>query len=382
MEQIQLRSVWHGTSESEIIELSQTTAGTARQCVQFYLTPESDWGNGVKLKLYYEKKWKKWEREKPDELSIKHIKIWEIATLDLSRDDTKKVYEYLQQFYEVRKDWVPNWITKLVTLKDTEEIIEIDDNRKNIIKSLIDKKYSKEFRDQLLLIDPSTIDKLSHTRIIQMRSDIINEFINELEPQGVNESFWQDFFEKNTWIFWYWLDYRFLKIIEGTANIWWANSLWRGWNPEVDWLCEISDFSVLVEIKTPNANILWKDTYRTNAWSIHQDLANAISQCLWQKQSFLDNAKDKTHDKDGKKINLKYADPKVILVYWNRAQLVWDSDLETEMKYQTFELFRRNLRNIEIITFDELLERSKFINHHYFIEENHIITENDDLLFW
>ena len=37
------------------------------------------------------------------------------------------------------------------------------------------------------------------------------------------------------------------------------------------------------------------------------------------------------------------------------------SERDIEMKLKTLELFRRNLRNIEIITYDELLERATFI---------------------
>jgi len=34
---------------------------------------------------------------------------------------------------------------------------------------------------------------------------------------------------------------------------------------------------------------------------------------------------------------------------------------ESEIKSSTFELYRRNMRNIEIILYDELLERAEFI---------------------
>jgi hypothetical protein len=43
-----------------------------------------------------------------------------------------------------------------------------------------------------------------------------------------------------------------------------------------------------------------------------------------------------------------------VLVVGNSAQL------DDEHKKATFELFRRNLHNPEIITYDELLERARF----------------------
>ena len=40
------------------------------------------------------------------------------------------------------------------------------------------------------------------------------------------------------------------------------------------------------------------------------------------------------------------------------------SDKEKRVKLKTFELFRRDSRNVEIITYDELYERAKFIVEH------------------
>ena len=37
------------------------------------------------------------------------------------------------------------------------------------------------------------------------------------------------------------------------------------------------------------------------------------------------------------------------------------SELDNEDKMRSFELFRRNLQNPEIITYDELLARTKFV---------------------
>jgi len=37
---------------------------------------------------------------------------------------------------------------------------------------------------------------------------------------------------------------------------------------------------------------------------------------------------------------------------------------ELQIKAKSFELFRRDSRNVEIVTFDELFERAKFIVEH------------------
>ena len=47
-----------------------------------------------------------------------------------------------------------------------------------------------------------------------------------------------------------------------------------------------------------------------------------------------------------------------------------------EQKFSSFELFRRNMVNPEVITFDELFERARFIVRHS--EEEESFAEEDD----
>jgi hypothetical protein len=55
----------------------------------------------------------------------------------------------------------------------------------------------------------------------------------------------------------------------------------------------------------------------------------------------------------------------VILIVWHWDQLkTCANDRERETKQRTFELFRRDSRSVEIMTYDELLERTKFIVEH------------------
>jgi Domain of unknown function (DUF4263) len=52
-------------------------------------------------------------------------------------------------------------------------------------------------------------------------------------------------------------------------------------------------------------------------------------------------------------------EPRTFLVVGNSTQLTGNDD-----KIACFELFRRNVRSPEIITFDELLHRARFIVEH------------------
>ena len=55
-------------------------------------------------------------------------------------------------------------------------------------------------------------------------------------------------------------------------------------------------------------------------------------------------------------------DAKTILVIGSRDEFARTLNArETNVMRDTFELFRRECRNIDIVTFDELLERARFI---------------------
>lgn len=106
-----------------------------------------------------------------------------------------------------------------------------------------------------------------------------------------------------------------------------------------------------------------KDKNRSNAWKQSDDLTSAFSQILEQKASMQVKAESdstSSFDSDGNPIKQKSYDPKSILVIGHTKQFEGETK-EKIIKAKTFELFRRDSRNIEIITYDELYERAKFI---------------------
>ncbi len=81
----------------------------------------------------------------------------------------------------------------------------------------------------------------------------------------------------------------------------------------------------------------------------------------WLRKSFEPENSDELNSK-----NIFTVNPRGILVIGNTKEL------DNRNKIETFESFRRNISNPEIITFDELYERAKFIvqNEQKAINEN------------
>ncbi|MBF0275926.1 MAG: DUF4263 domain-containing protein, partial [Nitrospinae bacterium] len=101
---------------------------------------------------------------------------------------------------------------------------------------------------------------------------------------------------------------------------------------------------------------------RSNSWRLSNDVVHSTSQILEQKASGLIKLDKQQYDSSGNLIVQKAYDSKVILIMGHWKQLKESSnDLEAEIKKKTFELFRNDSRNIEILTYDELYDRARYI---------------------
>jgi hypothetical protein len=120
-------------------------------------------------------------------------------------------------------------------------------------------------------------------------------------------------------------------------------------------------FTTFIELKKPSTNLFGKSSNRSNSWKLSNDLIDSFSQILEHKASGQIRLEQKQFI-EGEPVQQKAYDSKVVLIigHWNELDDS-SSTLEREIKKKTFELFRRDSRNVEILTFDELYERATFI---------------------
>jgi hypothetical protein len=197
--------------------------------------------------------------------------------------------------------------------------------------------------------------------------------------ENLIEDKWQKFFKKNDWIFGYGLDYKYIESSNREVEIGYGKIDFASFNK----------FTVLIEIKTPQTPLLEKakkdekSPNRSDAWSLSNELVDAVSQILAYKINWQIEAENRDNrEKYGS--GFLTADPKTILVIGKFCDLSKDiKELKNNrITKETFEMFRRDSRNIEIITFDELYERACFIVEGEKVKQKTIdIDENDDLIF-
>jgi hypothetical protein len=185
------------------------------------------------------------------------------------------------------------------------------------------------------------------------------------------ERLWQEFFEANTWIFGYGLSYQFLANLEGRSleQVVRGNDL-TGAGKRTDALMKtrgaISSLC-LIEIKRHDTELLCKSSYRADVWSPSPDLAGGIAQVqrtVYAAVETIGQTLVPTDDEGTPTSEVLFnIEPRSCLVVGSLAQFRTSSGFNMP-KFRSFELFRRNTWRPEIITFDELLERAKFIVEH------------------
>lgn len=192
------------------------------------------------------------------------------------------------------------------------------------------------------------------------------------EDSDWGEKEWQEFFENNDWILGYGLDYKFLQILQREVHL--SDVDLDGKNDVIgDFLTGCSNFTVLVELKRPDTDLFKETQNRASSWKLSSHLTDAVSQILAQKAKWEIKSEGRNYNEKNELITQETHDPKTILVIGNTKEFQGD-DRISQIKRKSFELFRRNLRNIEIFTFDELLNRAKFI-----VRERNFNNEFDDI---
>lgn len=186
-----------------------------------------------------------------------------------------------------------------------------------------------------------------------------------------NESLWQKYYEKNPWVFGYGLGYIFLSGLDDKK----LEQVVQGHSVDshgkrVDALMKtkgIISNICFVEIKTHLTDLLDSKPYRSGCWAPSKELAGAISQVQGTVASAIENLSSKINpsDKDGNPTGEEIYNyqPKSYLVIGSMAEFVSENGVNKD-KLRSFELLRKNTTSPEIITFDELYERAKFIVHH------------------
>jgi hypothetical protein len=263
-----------------------------------------------------------------------YVQFWELIS-------------YLGSLSEIE---IPRESFSLVSKAEGEIVAAIRRRNTESIKSII-----KQLAEEVSLSTREVNDLLQ-------RKKRLSDFQHGLSEKR-DEDWWQNFFEENTWIFGYGLNYVVLRLEQSQVHVGGMDLAGKG-EKIPDFLTTTGgnvSFTVLIEIKTAETRLLaGTKAIRSGAWSLNKDLTDAVAQIQASVEEWAHyGSKHPTNKEKLEKKNIHTVKPKGIIVVG-----CLDEVKENLAKRSTFELFRQSVHGIEIITFDELYDRARFIVDH------------------
>jgi hypothetical protein len=261
----------------------------------------------------------------------------------------------------------------VITSSQKEQLDKaIKNSNKDDVLRTIAEKFGHEITEKDISIITKRKSALSRFKKLLEEPDYFSKYQKWLKDKGKSsrrEDVWQHFFEQNTWIFGYGLqlvaceslDDRKLETIVVGADI------FDGAGKRIDGLLKTKgaiNRSLFTEIKLHDAPLLEKYD-RPAVWVPAKDLRGAVGQIhktlhkvnLKVSESF-HNVRDKEGNPTGE--TLAFVRPRGIVLIGTLKQFMADEGFNDQM-FASFELYRQQQSGLEILTYDELYERARFI---------------------
>ena len=196
--------------------------------------------------------------------------------------------------------------------------------------------------------EPANLAKLRSDIELVTLENLIQKF-EEILGQKLAEDRWQEFFNENPFILNMAFGYPVIKVRD-QASVG-GRKLSGDGEKITDVLVKnsLTKNTAVFEIKTPQTPLLNKRPFRGGVYTPSADLSGSINQALDQKYQF------QKHVAQIKENTRLYN----IESYAVHCCLVVGRTPEGKDRQKSFELFRRNSKDVEIVTFDELLEKLK-----------------------
>jgi len=299
---------------------------------------------------------------------LSSLKKDEAYRLPLSSAETLRFFQEITNLYKLHsKEGIPFGETefvratedleRLATLpsKELQKFLEADQAvGSTLLSRLLDWALNAEDIPRLvrLLTDLGSqgLRKLNTAVSLQSLKTSLQTWENN--RSNSDEEYWQKTLTENSFVFEYVFSWP-CSIVKDKAYLGGKNISNTG-GKIVDFLVKnrITNNAALIEIKTPLTALLGQE-YRPGVFIPSVDLVGALSQVLDYKRSLLQDYHALTQ---GQHTPFETFEPRCV-VFVGDASV---SLLQVERK-KSFELFRNQLSNVLVITFDELFEKMRLL---------------------
>lgn len=322
----------------------------------------------MKGSFFFQKKGLKDEWIDLKDLSLSNLRSEEYVKLELKSEELLSFIKDIVSLYKLHiKEGIHFGETKYFkahgSLSELSQINEDDLktffelNKKagvNVFSKLINYAINLNDSNQLVeRLEKLEIDSLQKLNSIIGLSNLKKVFESWHEQKdNSDEEYWQKLFSENSFL----LSQIFafpIIILKGKAYVGGKSFDNRGANL-LDFLCQnsLTKNTVLIEIKTPTTKLLGS-RYRDNIYNISPDVSGAIIQVSNYKHSL---SQDFYSLKNDKLQDIETFNPQSLVIVGTINRELKDSDQK-----KSFELFRNELKNVQVISFDELFSKVKVL---------------------
>jgi hypothetical protein len=331
------------SSRIQDIPLSESGSALTRKVLRAEVVEHpADKQKTVKFAVVHQRRSKGQEWSDLGGKSLAQLKAGEAAKLQLDTTETWSLLGHLLNLYEIGASGVRQGVTVLQVANE-DEVIRTDRGRARLIRKLVAGEFGDEIWALLTEINPGLATRLSMSRIYQNRVSVLGDFERNLSLSE-DEHYWKRFLKENKWIF----GASYIDILE-------EDRIDIHHQTDIPFAVE-GGFMDIVELKKPSFPFWTKtrsgDDYRYRGKFLipGAELRGAIAQLtgyIFQAEKQVDSS-DYIQDHQGV-VPLK---PRGVVVHGR-------SNTWTKDHWQAYRLLNDELHGIQVITFDQLLERAR-----------------------
>jgi len=311
----------------------------------------------VKGTFVYQVKKQADEWEDVQKISLTTLKSGDQFKLEISSGEMLELFTRVHQLYQhVNINGVRPGTEVLVpfdsgsSAEDVRSLLEALPEGVSIdaVLGWLNSRGRDEVADALRDMDPEKLDTISAAVGIAR----LKRFVSDARANLSNsdENFWQNLFEQNSWVLGQAYSYP-VVIIRGQTYMGGKNIAGREGNI-ADFLYKnnLTDNAMIVEIKTPTEGLTSRLPYRNNAHSPTKELAGSVQQVLQNLYTLRRNYTGLISEEEPE---FRIFSPRCLVVIGNLGA---EAGVD---RRRSFEIFRNNQRDVDIVTFDELIAKAE-----------------------
>lgn len=320
--------------------------------IKLVVTPETRVGfvptltpKGVRGKLVKYRKTRsgEWQDLKQKDFENHSLKPSQKVTIDLSTEATAQFLHGLKALEIISKQGIQSGETDYVVSEVSKTFILNDANKAPLLKQILEKGFSEEFWDLLSGNEPDLADRLARGRIQQARAETISILVERLTKdyaETSGEDSWQKWIFENHWLF----GANYQKPIEKQkVNL--PGSMPDYLFPSID------GFIDLLEIKLPKHDVIKTDPSHRGSfvWTPHTN--KAIGQVAFYLSEI------NRLQLEIEKLIFETENRRISMLKPRAYILIGNSKSWSELEHKGLRRLNDTLHGIEVLTYQELVQR-------------------------